>query len=40
LQLRVLWLNLVAFCWATFLILHGRGAGKLAPKLQPRLAAR
>jgi hypothetical protein len=38
LQLRVLWMNVAALGWATFLILQGKTAG--APALQRKLAAR
>ncbi|KAI3430384.1 hypothetical protein D9Q98_004979 [Chlorella vulgaris] len=38
LKLRVLWMNVAALGWATFLILQGKTAG--APALQRKLAAR
>lgn len=38
LQLRVLWLNLAALGWSTFLILQGKGGSKVV--MRPKLAAR
>jgi hypothetical protein len=36
-QLRVLWLNLAALGWSTFLILQGKSSKNV---LRPKLAAR